>query len=64
MFFLCRTGLKKETIKILDDIEKETNEFIDVVLNHSTKEMKGKKLSELFPVMERKPEGRINSISL
>ena len=54
--FYSKTGLKKETIKILDDIEKETNEFIDVVLNHSTKEMKGKKLFELFPVMERKPE--------
>lgn len=40
----------------MNDIETEVNSFADLVLNHSTKEMKGKKLIELFPVMERRPE--------
>jgi hypothetical protein len=54
--FYRTEGLKNETVQILNDIETEMGSFVDLVLNHSTKEMKGKKLIELFPVMERKPE--------
>ena len=54
--FYRKEGLKNETVQILNDIEKEMDSFVDVVLNHTTKEMKGKKLVELFPVMERRPE--------
>jgi hypothetical protein len=43
-------------VQILNDIEKEMYPFVDLVLNHSTIEMKGKRLIELFPVMKRKPE--------
>lgn len=49
-------GLKNETLQVLYDLEKEMDSFVDLVLNHSTAEMKGKRLIELFPVMERKPE--------
>jgi len=54
--FYKKDGLKNETVQILDDIEIEMDSFVDLVLNHSTKEMKGRRLIELFPVMERKPE--------
>jgi hypothetical protein len=49
-------GLKSETIQILKDIEREMDAFVSLVLNHSTTEMKGKTLIELFPARERKPE--------
>jgi hypothetical protein len=54
--FYPKEGLKNETIEVLDEIEKETASFLDLVINHSTKEMKEKKLFELFPLIERKPE--------
>ena len=49
-------GLDAESIHIIQEIEREIEPFIDLVINHSTKEMKGKKLWELFPLAERKPE--------
>lgn len=54
--FYPKQGLRSEIIAILDKIETETPSFVDLVLNHTTKEMKGKKLIELFPVSERIPE--------
>jgi hypothetical protein len=53
--FYEKNGLKKETIQILNDIEREAGSFADLLLNHSTQEMKGKKLIELFPLMETNP---------
>jgi hypothetical protein len=47
--------LKKEIIMVLDSIEKETPAFVDLVIHHSTKEMQGKKLADLFPANERQP---------
>ncbi len=54
--FYPKEGLDKESLEILAVIEKEINPFIEHVINHSTKEMKGKKLYELFPLAERQPE--------
>jgi hypothetical protein len=54
--FYPKEGLKNETIQILNDIENKTASFVDLVLHHSTKEMKGKTLVKLFPVTERRPE--------
>jgi hypothetical protein len=53
--FYPKEGLDKESLKILSEIEKEIDPFIEHVINHSTKEMKGKKLFELFPLAERQP---------
>jgi hypothetical protein len=53
--FYPRQGLKKETLSILDELEKETDTLVDLVVNHSTKEMKGRKLMQFFPVAERRP---------
>jgi hypothetical protein len=53
--FYPKEGLDKESLEIMDAIEIEINPFIEHVINHSTKEMKGKKLFELFPLAERQP---------
>jgi hypothetical protein len=53
--FYPKEGLDKESLEILAAIEKEIDPFIEHVINHSTKEMKGKKLYELFPLAERQP---------
>ncbi len=53
--FYPTDGLNNETLQILKDIETEMNAFADLVLNHTTTEMKGKKLVALFPVLERNP---------
>lgn len=52
--FYPKQGLNKETLKVLEDIENHTDDFVDVVLNHSTKEMKGRRFYELFP-LDRTP---------
>ena len=54
--FYPKKGLKNTVIQELDKIEKDAPLFVDLVLSHSTKEMKGKRLIELFPVAERRPE--------
>jgi len=48
-------GLKNETVTILTDMEKEMAAFVELVLRHSTKEMKGQQLITLFPLRERSP---------
>jgi hypothetical protein len=48
-------GLDQQVITILRDIENEADQFAKLVLSHSTKEMKGKKLSELFFAQQRNP---------
>ena len=53
--FYPKEGLREELIRDLDNIEKTTPAFVDLVLQHSTKEMNGKKLIELFPITERQP---------
>ena len=53
--FYPRQGLPKELNIILDEIEKGIPAFVELVTEHSTKEMKGKKLFELFPLQERQP---------
>ena len=42
-------GLKNETVTVLTDMEKDMTAFVDLVLEHSTKEMKGQQLIKLFP---------------
>lgn len=49
-------GLSNETLQVLSVLEIEMDAFVDLVLNHSTPEMKGRKLIEIFPVMDRQPE--------
>lgn len=48
-------GLKKEIVSDLQEIKKHTAAFVEIVLKHSTKEMKGKRLIDLFPVQNRQP---------
>lgn len=48
-------GLREEIIKDLASIEKTSAAFIDLVLQHTTEEMKGRKLIDLFPVVQRQP---------
>jgi len=48
-------GLKAEDRSILDEIEKLTPAFIDLVIHHSTGEMKGTPLIDLFPLRKRQP---------
>lgn len=54
--FYPKEGLRNHVAEDINKIERETPAFVDLVLNHSTKEMKGKKLFELFPLSERRPE--------
>jgi hypothetical protein len=54
--FYPKQGLRKETIAALDEIEKEIPAFVALAINHTTKEMMGKKLFELFPLRERQPQ--------
>lgn len=54
--FYPRHGLDQTTINILDTIEKCTGAFTNLVLQQSTKEMRGKKLTAFFPIAERTPE--------
>jgi hypothetical protein len=54
--FYPKNGLRNNIAEDLDKIEKDIPAFVDLVLNHSTKQMKGKKLFELFPLSERSPE--------
>ena len=49
-------GLKNEIINDLNEIESAIPAFVDLVLNHSTKEMQGRRLVDFFPVMERQPQ--------
>jgi hypothetical protein len=53
--FYPKEGLDTESLHILNAIERELAPFIEIVIRHSTKEMKGKALIELFPVAERQP---------
>jgi len=53
--FYPRDGLDLASLNILSAIEKDMDAFVDLVLDHSTKEMKGKKLIDFFP-LEREPE--------
>jgi hypothetical protein len=47
--------LKRELVMVLNDIEKETPAFVDLVIHHATKEMQGRRLIDLFPARERQP---------
>ncbi len=53
--FYPTRGLKKEVVHILESIDKETEAFVDLVIHHRTKEMKGRRLLDLFPLGERQP---------
>ncbi len=48
-------GLSKTVTHTLEAIEEEMPKFVELVVNHSTKEMKGKTLLTLLPVKERQP---------
>ena len=48
-------GLSKKVIQTLDAIEQEIPTFVELVINHSTKEMGNKKLLTLLPIKERQP---------
>jgi hypothetical protein len=48
-------GLSKRVTHTLEAIEEEIPTFVEMVVGHSTKEMKGKKLLTLLPVKERQP---------
>lgn len=54
--FYPTRGLRREMIDILNSIENEIPAFVDLVLHHSTKEMKGKRLMDFFPLRERQPD--------
>jgi hypothetical protein len=54
--FYPKKDLGNELIVILNEIEKKMPVFVDMVVNHSTKEMKGKKLIDFFPLQERQPQ--------
>ncbi|NCD68721.1 hypothetical protein [Mucilaginibacter agri] len=54
--FYPREGLDKESLRIMNAIELELDAFIEILIHHSTKEMRGKKLMELFPIAERQPD--------
>lgn len=53
--FYPTAGLKKETVLVLKEIENRIDDFTNLVLQHSTKEMKGKKLIDVFNVKEIHP---------
>ncbi len=53
--FYPKDGLDKESLGIIQAVEKEIGQFADIILNHSNQEMKGKRLAELFPLQERNP---------
>ena len=40
---------------LLQEIDEEMNDFVTLVLNHTNRSLKGKKLGELFPVEARQP---------
>jgi hypothetical protein len=54
--FYPKEGLQNEKINALNELEKETEKFVTLVLNFSTPEMKGLKLWQLFPAKQRQPE--------
>jgi hypothetical protein len=54
--FYPRDGLDAESQQILDVIERELEPFIEIVMTHSTKEMQGQTLMQLFAVTERQPD--------
>lgn len=54
--FYPTKGLRKQQLHVLDEIEREAPIFVNRVLTHSTKEMQGKKLYQLFPLTERQPD--------
>jgi hypothetical protein len=47
--------LRKEIVLVLEDIEREIPAFVELVIRHSTKEMQGRRLVDLFPAKERQP---------
>jgi hypothetical protein len=48
-------GLSKRVTRTLEAIEQEIPTFVELVINHTTKEMRGKRLLTLLPVSERQP---------
>jgi hypothetical protein len=58
--FYPTTGLDAATLNILGAIEKGIDPFVEMLINHSSKEMNGKKLWQLFPLKERTPEKLLN----
>lgn len=54
-------GLSKRVIQTLEAIEAAIPAFVELVVNHSTKETKGQKLLTLLPVRERQP-GRLQEL--
>ena len=53
--FYPKRGLTKETLLALEEVERKINDFTGIVLNHSTREMKGKKLIDLFQINKITP---------
>ena len=54
--FYPKEGLDENIINILEEIENGIDPFVDLVINHSTKEMQGRKLIQLFSPEERSPD--------
>lgn len=54
--FYPTKGLRRQQLHVLGEIERETPVFVNRVLLHSTKEMQGRRLYELFPLAERQPD--------
>ena len=48
-------GLSNRVIQTLEAIEEEIPTFVELVINHSTKEMRGKNILTLLPIRERQP---------
>jgi hypothetical protein len=53
--FYPRTGIRQDILQVIEAIEREMHPFIELVLHHRSKELKGKRLLDLFPLEERQP---------
>jgi hypothetical protein len=59
--FYPKEGLDTESLQILTAIENDLEAFVEIVIRHSTKVMRGKTLIEFFPIAERQPN-KLNQI--
>lgn len=53
--FYPSDDLPEDKRMLLQEIDEEMDDFVNLVLNHTNKILKGKRLGELFPVDERQP---------
>jgi hypothetical protein len=54
--FYPREGQRKRVLQVLEAIDREMPAFVELVVNHSPMELRGRKLLDLFPLDERQPE--------